>query len=228
MNPFILYIVGEHTGINGNNSKNWMADTTSDWVENRYVITAKTDTIRLKFSAERATSPGSIIIDDVRMYELKDPNQTGLLLDGDLETGDTDYWNVNQRTSVIPAAALSGDYGMKLAGNGSWGGLAWQKFNTEIGKTYTVTLYAKVVSNGVNVTIQDGLRNALKDPSDPKGEKIIGKWINAGQDGTNTDWQMITLTFKATETTHYINFNGGGNGIEEIVYVDDIKAEKIG
>ena len=60
----------------------------------------------------------------------------------------------------------------------------------------------------------------LKDPSDPKGERTIGKWINAAQNGT--EWTQITITFVATDTKHIINFNGGGNGIEEIVYVDDI------
>ena len=222
ISTFNMYIVGKYNKVSG---INWMADTTGQWVETKFVFEAVDSVIQLKFSAEATTPPGSIIIDDVRMYELKNPTHNGLITDGDFETGEgseADYWNKNSRTSVIPAAAHSGDYGMKMVGNGTWDGMAWQEFNTEIGKTYTVTLYAKVVSNGVNVTIQDGLRNALKDPSDPKGEKIIGKWINAGQDGTNTDWQMITLTFKATETTHYINFNGGGNGIEEIVYVDDI------
>jgi len=209
ISTFNMYIIGSYKHISG---QNWMANTSSNWIEHKYVFKAVSDTIQLKFSAEASTPPGSIIIDDVRMYELKDPNQTGLLLDGDFETGDADYWNATQDTAVVTAAAYTGDYGIKLAGNGGWGGMASQTFNTVAGNTYTVTLWAKAVSEGVNVSFIDSNKQKLLNDQG----KQIGKWI------TNTEWTQYTLTFTATTSTTTINFNGGNTGVAEIVYVDDI------
>jgi len=213
---FNLYINGSHTKVSG---QNWMTKAASaGWVEHEYVIQANSDcqTLQLKFSTEIAGgNPGTILIDNVQVYEQKQPSFDGWLYNGDFECGETTHWEVHQSTAISRDAKYSGKYGLNLIGNGSYGGLANQTFTTEAGKIYLLSMWIKANSNGTNIKIVDTTE------ADADKAKLAYAWFN------KTEWTYKEFEFTATSTSTLLNFSGGGNGIAEDVYVDDIRVVEL-
>jgi len=210
---FNLYIVGNYTKVSG---ENWMNKAASyGWIEHEFVIQADSDcqSIQLKFSTELAGgNPGTILIDHVQVYEKKQPSFDGWLYNGDFECGETTYWETHQSTVLSTDAAHSGKYGLNLIGDGSYGGMANQTFTTEVGNIYSVTMWAKTNSNGTNIK--------LAEASDPDN-KLDYTWFNS------TEWTYLEFEFTAVSTSTLLNFSGGGNGVAENIYVDDIKVVEL-
>ena len=203
---FNLYINGSHTKVSG---QNWMNKAASaGWVEHEYVIKANDDcrSIQLKFSTEvSGGNPGTILIDNVQVYEQKQPSFDGWLYNGDFECGEATNWEIHQGTLVSRDAKKNGKYGLNLKGDGSYGGMANQTITTEVGKIYLVSMWMKANQNGTNFKVVDA-----------NGEKLAYTWFN------KTEWTYQEFEFTATTTSTLLNFSGGGNGIAEDIYVDDI------
>ena len=208
---FNLYIVGSHTKVSG---QNWMNKAASaGWVEHEYVIQANSDcqSIQLKFSTEvSGGNSGTILIDNVQVIEQKQPSFDGWLYNGDFEVGEATHWEIHQSTAVSRDAKYSGKYGLNLIGDGSYGGLANQTITTEVGKIYLVSMWIKANSNGTNFKVADA-----------NGEKLAYTWFN------KTEWTYQEFEFTATSTSTLLNFSGGGNGVAEDIYVDDIKVVEL-
>ena len=202
---FNLYVNGSTTRVSG---QNWMNKAASaGWVEHEYVVKANDDcrTLQLKFSTEIAGgNPGTILIDNVQVYEQKQPSFDGYIYNGDFEVGQPTHWETHQSTVVSRDAMHSGKYGLNLIGNGSYGGLANQTFNVEVGKIYLLSMWMKANSNGTNMSVANG------------DEKLAYTWFN------KTDWTYLEFEFTATASSLLLNFSGGGNGVAEDIYVDDI------
>ena len=208
---FNLYVNGSHTKVSG---QNWMNKAASaGWVEHEYVVKANDDcqSLQLKFSTEVAGgNSGTILIDNVQVIEQKQPSFDGWLYNGDFEVGEATNWEIHQGTVVSRDAKYSGKYGLNLKGDGSYGGLANQTITTEVGKIYLVSMWIKANSNGTNFKVADA-----------NGEKLAYTWFN------KTEWTYQEFEFTATTTSTLLNFSGGGNGIAEDIYVDDIKVVEL-
>ena len=140
------------------------------------------------------------------------PEVAGNLVDnGNFETGDTSGWEKHQSTAVSADAAYTGYYGIKLGGNGGWGGMLNQSIPVEAGLSYKISMWVKTISNGVNIQIKDGGEN---------GAKLGSEWFTA------TEWTYKTWTVSPTTNSLFLNFCGGGNGVAESVYIDDITVTK--
>ena len=210
---FNLYIVGNHTKVSG---QNWMNKAASyGWIEHEYVIQANSDctSIQLKFSTEvSGGNPGTILIDNVSVIEQKQPSFDGWFYNGDFECGETTHWETHQSTVISRDAAKNGKYGLNLKGNGSYGGMANQTFTTEAGKIYLLSMWVKANSNGTNIKIADGTDTE---------NKLAYAWFNS------TEWTYKEFEFTATSSTTLLNFSGGGNGIAEDIYLDDVKVVEL-
>ena len=208
---FNLYINGSHTKVSG---QNWMTKAASaGWVEHEYVIQANDDcrTLQLKFSTEvDGGNPGTILIDNVQVYEQKQPSFDGYIYNGDFEVGQTTNWNVHQSTVVSKESKKNGKYGLNLIGDGSYGGMADQTFTTEVGKIYLLSMWVKANSNGANISIVD-----------ESDTKLAYQWFKA------TEWTYLEFEFTATSASTKLNFAGGGNGVAEDLYVDDIRVVEL-
>ena len=187
--------------------ENWMNKAASaGWVQNTCVYNTGNNTqMLLKFTSEAANA-GTILLDDVTVTELKNPSFDGYLYNGDFETGKTSGWTMLQQSAITEDSACNGQYGLHVQGNGGWGGMAEQTFTTVPGQNYTFFAYLKTVQNGTNVHIRDKGTDA----------KLASTWYS------KTDWRLVQLSFIATSDTTFVTFCGGGNGVAESVYVDDI------
>ena len=203
---FNLYVNGSHTKVSG---QNWMNKAASaGWVEHEYVVKANDDcrSIQLKFSTEvSGGNPGTILIDNVQVYEQKQPSFDGWLYNGDFECGEATNWEIHQGTLVSRDAKKNGKYGLNLKGDGSYGGMANQTITTEVGKIYLVSMWMRANQNGTNFKVADA-----------NGTKLASTWFN------KTEWTYQEFEFTATTTSTLLNFSGAGNGTAEDIYVDDI------
>ena len=191
--------------------QNWMNETSGNWVKNELVVnTGSATQVFLKVTTE-AGNPGSIIIDDVVMTKVGGgsdlPVEEVEVVNGDFETGDSTGWTVYQGTAAKAEAAHDGSYGLHLTGDGGWGGMAFQNISVNSGTEYTVKMWLKAVSNGVNIQIKDGSES---------GALLEGKWFNT------TDWILVEFKVTPTTSTICINICGSGNGTAESVYLDDV------
>ena len=187
--------------------QNWMNETSGDWVKYTCVYNSGENTQMLvKFTTEVEGGPGTIIIDDVTVEELKEPSFDGYIYNGDFETGKSSGWDLMQQSEISEAAACNGQYGLHLKGNGGWGTMADQVITTVPGQNYAFYAYLKTNAAGSNVQIKD------------KGTdtKLASTWYN------KTDWRLVQLNFIAESESTRIIFSGGGTGTGENVYVDDI------
>lgn len=190
-------------------------DVTTEWQDYEISMSnlALTGTAIVMFTSgyEAANAP-IYYIDNLKIVEVIDPALIGKVINGDFETGDKTGWEIHQSSVIDAAAAHNGSYGAHLKGNGSWGGMMNQTVYATPGKTYEITLSVKVIASGVNVQIKDG---------DGNGASLASGWFDKNAAG---EW--ITKTFLVSPTTEsiFINFCGGGNGVAEEIYVDDVSA----
>ncbi|MBQ9841873.1 MAG: carbohydrate binding domain-containing protein [Clostridia bacterium] len=134
------------------------------------------------------------------------------------ETGEPEpdvYWERYQSTVISTAAASAGTNGAHLQGNGGWGGLLNTSVSVDPLSTYTLTFdYCQVSGNWVNFTVKgnSGTTYAKAD---------------RGFTGAS-GWQTYTATFTVgNENTLILNFNGGGAGVQENMYVDNFVMHRI-
>ena len=191
-------------GTSGNNlASSWFNKTA--WTQLSWTVIPTTDVICFNFCGGGNGVAEDVYVDDIVVSELKDPSFDGYIYNGDFETGKVAPWDVYSGTAASADAAYTGDYGLYCVNpNGGWGGTANQSFTTEVGKTYVVWMYAKAIAQGQNIQIKDN------------GTTKASKWF------TGTEWTKLTFEYTATSTNGMINICGGGTGVNEAVYFDDI------
>ena len=132
-----------------------------------------------------------------------------LVVNGDFEAGSLDGYDVYQSTVLSADAAHNGAFGVHLKGNGSWGALLEQPvIPVEEGKTYTVSYWYKANKSGANITLKGATT----------GTQYAYAWA------ADTVWTRVTAEFTvAGDTALVLNICGGGNGVAEDVYLDDMQ-----
>jgi len=192
---------------------------TTEWAEytiETNVQTAPNSSGAILFKFQDTNTAQDLWVDDLVVSKIIKPEveeDDNLVINGDFETGDFTNWNKHQST-VISTNAHSGSYAANVKGNGSWGGMLDQNVTVVAGNKYTVSLWLKTNTSGVNVQIKDG---------GTSGNNLASKWFTA------TEWTQLTWDVTPTTNTICFNFCGGGDGVAEDVLIDDIKliGEKI-
>lgn len=141
------------------------------------------------------------------VMEMETVTPTNLMLNGGFENG-VNSWDIYQSTTVTASAAYSGGYGAHLQGGGTWGALIEQRgISVENGNTYTLSFRYKANTGGANVTLFGTQTNT----------QYAYVWAAAGE------WTTFTATFTvAGDTTVWLNACGGGNGVAEDIYLDEV------
>ena len=209
--------------VNLNDDYSRVSPSGSDWTKVSHTVNSGDyATLTLVLQNRTASDGGTYYFDDFSLVgpepeEIVEPENPvpevdgNLVSNGNFETGDASGWEKHQSTAVSADAAYTGYYGIKLGGNGGWGGMLNQSIPVEAGQSYKVSMWVKTISNGVNIQIKDGGEN---------GAKLGSEWFTA------TEWTYKTWTVSPTTNSLFLNFCGGGNGIAETVYVDDIVITK--
>ena len=195
---------------NGGATKDSKWFTTTSWTSLTFEFTATDASSRINICGGNTGSREEIYVDNVLVFEKKDAATDGFIVNGDFEIGVATPWTLYSGSNVSTNAAYTGNFGLICTNpNGGWGGTAYQDFSVEIGKSYEVTMWAKAISKGQNIQIQNG------------GATKASKWFTA------TEWTLLTFEFTATDANVRINICGGGTGAEEIVYFDDIQVKEL-
>ena len=203
---FLLYVLHSDNTNHTVTGQTWMNETSGEWVDYSVKFTAEEANLKLKVTAEVA-NPGIILIDDVKLTATPKV-VVGQITNGGFETGDAAGWRTWQSTEINADAAHSGSYGANIMGNGGWGGFLDQDFQVEDGKTYEFSFWFKVNTSGFNWSLK----------GDQTGASYGSGWMQTNE------WTQVTKTFVADgDTSIYLNFNGGGNGVAENAYIDDVK-----
>ena len=192
---------------------------TNSWVQYSATVTPTTNVINLNFCGGGTGTNDQAYVDDVMIVEEKDPSFDGYITNGDFETGKASpAWTVYQSTAVTTGAAHDGSFGLNMNGSGkNYGGLAYQTITTlKTGKAYNITMWLKVVKDGVNIQVLNGSTT---------GDKLAYNYFDANSAG---DWKQVTLTFTAVSNTVVLNFCGSGNDVANEIYVDSIKCTRVG
>ena len=194
--------------------------TTTEWADYEITINTK-DYVngegKMRFKFQDTGAAQDVWVDDLVVSKIILPeveeDEDNLVNNGDFEVGSLTGWNKHQST-VISTNAHNGSYAVNVKGNGGWGGMLDQNVTVVAGQTYTVSMWLKTNSNGVNVQIKDG---------GTSGNNMASKWFTA------TEWTELKWDVTPTTNTICFNFCGGGNGVAEDVLIDDIKlvGEKI-
>ena len=166
---------------------------------------------------------GSAIFDDVTLAEKPDTPDVpaeeevagNLFVNGTFEGGNADGWKTYQGSAATTDAAKNGSYGFNAIGNGGWGGMFNQTVAVEVGKTYTMSFWVKIVSNGVNIQVKDA--DGTKFDGSPAG------WYSASN---YSEWTYVEKTFVAHADSLTFNVCGAGNGTPESAYIDSITLVK--
>ncbi len=176
----------------------------TEWTQVTAEFTAETTSAKLNFCGAGDGIAEDVYVDDVSVIELVTASDDGFIQNGDFETGNVAPWTVYSSTAVSADAAYKSGFGLKMEGNGDWGGLAYQDYTVEVGKTYVIKMMLKAVKNGVNIQIQNG------------GANVGGGWFNS------TSWTEKVFEYTATATDSRINICGSGTGNADCVYVDSV------
>ncbi len=205
--------------VNLNDSNSRISPSNGNWTRVSHTVNSGDYTsLTLVFQNRTAGDGGAYYFDDfsfvgpdpgaIEEPENPVPEVKGNLVEnGNFETGNTSGWEKHQSTAVSADAAYTGYYGVNLKGNGGWGGMLNQTVAVTAGQSYQLSMWVKTVSNGVNIQIKDG--NA-------DGVKLGSEWF------TKTEWTYKTWSVTPATNAIFINFCGGGNGVAENIYVDDI------
>ena len=209
--------------VNLNDDYSRISPAGNGWTKVSHTVNAGDyDTLTLVIQNRQANDGGTYYFDDFSFVgpepvDLEEPANPvpevagNLVANGNFETGKTSGWSKYQSTAISVDAAYTGYYGAKMVGNGGWGGMLSQSVAVEAGNTYKVSMWVKAVSNGVNIQIRDGGEN---------GTKLSSEWF------TKTEWTYKTWTVSPTTNALFLNFCGGGNGVAETVYLDDVVVTK--
>lgn len=182
-------------------------ETATEWTYVSYDFVAASEYVTLVFCGSGNGLAEKAMVDDVVLCQVFNEGEEDYAYNGSFEQGDLSGWTGYQSTHVCTTAADAGSYGAHLEGNGGWGALLEQSFSVKKGVQYTVTFRYKVLQNGFNAQIYGG----------NSGTALVAAWY------TETDWAVGSLTFVADDAVARLNFCGGGNGVAENAYIDEVR-----
>ena len=184
--------------------------TGTSWTTLSFEYTAETTAGNINICGGGTGGNEEIYVDNIFVFEKKAASNDGYIVNGDFETGTTEGLTPYQSTCVSRDAAKDGNFGLKMMGNGGWGGVGlWTITGLEAGATYKFEMDMNAIEQGFNWTLwQDSTSSGVKYASGYFATKA---------------WTTIEKEFVANSTTAVLNINGGGNGNAETVYLDNLK-----
>ena len=184
--------------------------STTSWTTLSFEYTAETTAGNINICGGGTGGNEEIYVDNVFVFEKKAASNDGYIVNGDFETGTTEGLTPYQSTCVSRDAAKDGNFGLKMMGNGGWGGVGlWTINGLEAGATYKFEMDMNAIEQGFNWT--------LWQDSTSSGVKYANGYFSTKA------WTHIEKEFVANSTTAVLNINGGGNGNAETVYLDNLK-----
>lgn len=192
----------------------------TEWTYVEYKFVAPSDKLFFNVCGGGNGNAEDLYFDDIILNKIDNgtPNEpapdTGLVVNGNFETGDTSAWSAYQGTKADATAAKTGNYGLRATGTGGWGTMACQTIDVEAGEQYVLSFWYKTNSVGANVQVkQDNNSGATIEGT--------GGWYS------KTEWTYVEYTFTAPTDKLFFNICGGGNGNAESLYFDDITLVKV-
>ena len=208
-------LYGTTTGDSSPYGSGWISKTEWTYVEKEFVVGNDTSVI-LNFNGGGTGTAESVYVDNIMLIKEPEASFDGYFYNGDFELGDLTNWSISQTASVTTDAAHTGSYGAHITNpGGQYGGMIYQgSVNVVAGRTYTLSLWMKVVVGYVNIQIKDG--------------SISASTNLAGSGGNSTSWKQFTFTVTPTTNIIYLSFCGGGTGTVDEAYIDDVLCERVG
>ncbi len=208
-------IYGTTTGDSSPYGSGWISKTEWTYVEKEFVVSGDTSVI-LNFNGGGNGNAESVYVDNIMLVKKPEASFDGYFYNGDFEIGTLTNWSISQTASVSTDAAHTGNYGAHITNPGAnYGGMIYQgSVNVVAGRTYTISLWMKVVVGYVNIQIKDGSINASTNL--------------ASSGGSSTSWKQFSFTVTPTTNYIYISFCGGGTGTVDEAYIDDVLCERVG
>ncbi len=151
---------------------------------------------------------------ETSVMEMGEVVVTDAIQNGGFESGSLSGYAPYQSTVISSQAAYKGAYGAHLKGDGSWGALLEQyNIPVENGASYTFSYWYKANASGANITLKGNTTAA----------QYAYAWASVGE------WTQVTATFTVSgDTTLLLNICGGGTGVAEDLYLDDVSLLKQG
>ena len=191
-----------------NKASKWFTNTS--WTTLTFEFTAEAATTRINICGGGTGGSEIIYVDNVFVFEKKAASNDGYVVNGDFETGTMDGLSPSQSTCVSRDAAKDGNFGLKMMGNGGWGGVGlWTINGLETGATYKIEMDMNAIEQGFNWT--------LWQDSTSSGSKYASGYFSTKA------WTHIEKEFVANSSVAVLNINGGGTGNAETVYLDNLK-----
>ena len=188
--------------------------TATSWTTLSFEYTAETTAGNINICGGGTGGNEEIYVDNVFVFEKKAASNDGYIVNGDFETGTVEGLSPYQSTCVSRDAAKDGNFGLKMMGNGGWGGVGlWTITGLEAGATYKFEMDMNAIEQGFNWT--------LWQDSTSSGVKYANGYFSTKA------WTHIEKEFVANSTTAVLNINGGGNGNAETVYLDNLKITEL-
>ena len=188
--------------------------TATSWTTLSFEYTAESTAGMINICGGGTGGNEEIYVDNIFVFEKKAASNDGYIVNGDFETGTTEGLTPYQSTCVSRDAAKDGNFGLKMMGNGGWGGVGlWTITGLEAGATYKFEMDMNAIEQGFNWT--------LWQDSTSSGVKYANGYFSTKA------WTTIEKEFVANSDTAVLNINGGGNGNAETVYLDNLKITKI-
>ncbi|MBQ3202283.1 MAG: carbohydrate binding domain-containing protein [Clostridia bacterium] len=184
--------------------------STTSWTTLSFEYTAESTAGTINICGGGTSANEEIYVDNIFVFEKKAASNDGYIVNGDFETGTTEGLTPYQSTCVSRDAAKDGNFGLKMMGNGGWGGVGlWTITGLEAGATYKFEMDMNAIEQGFNWTLwQDSTSSGVKYASGYFSTKA---------------WTTIEKEFVANSDKAVLNINGGGNGNAETVYLDNLK-----
>ena len=184
--------------------------TATSWTTLSFEYTAESTAGNINICGGGTGGNEEIYVDNIFVFEKKAASNDGYIVNGDFETGTTEGLTPYQSTCVSRDAAKDGNFGLKMMGNGGWGGVGlWTITGLEAGATYKFEMDMNAIEQGFNWTLwQDSTSSGVKYASGYFSTKA---------------WTTIEKEFVANSDKAVLNINGGGNGNAETVYLDNLK-----
>ncbi|MBR5524327.1 MAG: carbohydrate binding domain-containing protein [Clostridia bacterium] len=199
------------------NLESFYIDPTDEWA--RYAVTFNTGNYAdgyLLLMADSSTN--TAYVDNVTVMEGKPVNVSGLISNGDFESGDLTKWeNVGSEAEVVDTDVYEGTYALHLKGK-QWSAVR-QSIDTVKNTEYVLTFYVKRLAgyDKMAVWLKDGDNNLL----DPDGKEIGLKYSVTEGD----DWLKVEHHFNSFDQTKIdVLFGLMADGNE--VLIDNISLEK--
>ena len=184
--------------------------TGTSWTTLSFEYTAESTAGMINICGGGTGGNEEIYVDNIFVFEKKAASNDGYIVNGDFETGTTEGLTPYQSTCVSRDAAKDGNFGLKMMGNGGWGGVGlWTITGLEAGATYKFEMDMNAIEQGFNWT--------LWQDSTSSGVKYANGYFSTKA------WTTISKEFVANTDTAVLNINGGGTGSAETVYLDNLK-----